>query len=78
MELIGPLAADLYKLAAELVADNDRVFRDVVRNALVLCPLMRRLIRGLEKAVLNYPRKYFVVLDLGKLELLKTEIVFAI
>ena len=44
-EFLLPLLADLHDLAAELVTDDDGMFGDVLRHALVLAALDRRLVR---------------------------------
>ena len=77
-ELVRPLRADLFDHAAEFMADDRRMLRDVLRNALMLRALNRSLIAGHTYRIGNNLHENLIIMDLGKLERIQTQIIFSV
>ena len=75
LELVSPSSANFHDLAAELMADDNRILSHIVGNALVVGALDSSLVRGHADAVGNNMGQDLIVLNLGKLKLLQSQVV---
>ena len=77
-ELVLPFFADAQDLAAELMANNDRVFRHVIRHLFMVGTLVGFFPGGKADAVGHYRCQDFILRHVRQCKLLKAQIVFAI